>query len=286
MVNIPPHMIKRMKTMSPEQRKEVIAYFKRNDEEEVRLAARKQQKTPVDKLNEKVAPIEPAAAPKKPPASPNEYIKRADPVGDYVEEIYTEAMKPTEESPVAQVLRVEANMRSLEREDLERLKEWANSVAEIESNNIPDRKQGDSETGIGRGKYQFEIKKEVDGKTVGSGSAITAAQRLKNWEEKNGKLNIPEEDRKELAKDIPDFSKLTEPTQDAIFFIHHSLKENVPLTAIAKGEYDPKEAWLNFHWAGDKEDRLAKSLMWDARISDSYLSKAANVAKTFIGALT
>ena len=45
-------------------------------------------------------------------------------------------------------------------------------VGSVESNNIYDRLQGDSEEGIGRGAYQYETSK-------GSGTNSTAVTRLK-----------------------------------------------------------------------------------------------------------
>jgi hypothetical protein len=58
--------------------------------------------------------------------------------------------------PLSQVLGIEAKKRKLNSQDLSNLKSFMNNVGEIESNNIPDRYQNDSEDSAGRGKYQFE----------------------------------------------------------------------------------------------------------------------------------
>lgn len=283
MVNIPANVIERMKSMTPEQRQEVIAYYKRNDEEEKRIAARRTQKTPVDEL--KVEPTKKLSQYiKRPSTAPNENIKRPEKT-DYVAELYESSTKPKDLSPAAKVLQTESKKRNLKKEDVKRLRTWAENVADLESEGIPDRLQNDSENGIGRGKYQFEVQRDVNGKKVGSGTAKTAANRFFNWEEENGKLNIPKKDREELKKDMPDFSKLSEETQDAVFFIHHSLHPRTPLSEIAKGEYDPKEAWVNFHWAGNPEEAPSKRNMWDSRIENKTTAKLANLANTFIQAI-
>lgn len=271
-------MLKRMETMSSKERQEVIDYFRRNDEEEIRLAKRNQPKMPVDEL-----PVPPSKnipeTIKRPSTAPNEYIKRANPLDNYVEEVYSSAMK-TKISPAAAVLEKEAKARDLNPEDVKRLTDWANNVAEIESNNIPDRKQGDDPEGIGRGKYQFEIRSKE-----GQAAAKTAANRFFEWEKQNNiTLDIPKKDREELKKETPDFSVLAEETQDAAFFINHILHPRTPLTRIAKGTYDPKKAWANFHYAGpDKKDR---ERMWESRIEGKgFKARLASLANTFVDAI-
>jgi len=84
MVNIPPHMIERMKTMTPEKRREVIEYFRRNDEEEKRLAQRRNTKRPIDEIDPRTPVDQLKSQPstkipetiKRPSTSPNEFIKR------------------------------------------------------------------------------------------------------------------------------------------------------------------------------------------------------------------
>lgn len=176
-------------------------------------------------------------------------------------------------SATGTVLKKEAERRNLGDAEVARLKEWANNVAELESNNNPSRTQGDSPTGIGRGKYQFE--------KGGSNTAKVAANRFMNWEKANGTVKIPEEDRKELQKESPDFSVLSEDTQDAVFFIHHSLHPLTPITKIAEGTYPQKDAWIDFHWAGSEKERPKKEKMWDDRISKVRDAKRAAIANTF-----
>jgi len=178
-------------------------------------------------------------------------------------------------SSLQKVLQVEADKRNLSSNDVLRLMDWADNVAQVESNKIATRTQGDSEQGIGRGKYQFES-------TKGSGAAKTAATRFFNWEKQNDVLEIPKEDREELYKEDPDFSKLSEETQDALFIIHHSLHPKTPLTDIAKGKVQQSEAWLKYHWAGNDKDKSSKQQQWYKEIE---LPKKAKIANTFAEAM-
>ena len=163
------------------------------------------------------------------------------------------------ESLFDKVLQTEAEKRNLSKKDLSRLRNWALNVGHIESDNNYTRTQNDDPEGIGRGKYQFENSK-------GSGTAKTAANRIQNWEKINGSLDISKEDRAELSKEDPDFSKLSEDVQDAAFIIHHSLHPGTPLTQIAKGSFPQAEAWVRYHWAGPETDAQSKYDMWNKRI--------------------
>jgi len=179
----------------------------------------------------------------------------------------------------SEVLQTEAKERGLSPNDVARLFSLSRKVGEIESNNIASRTQGDTSDGIGRGKYQFESAK-------GSNAAKTAANRLIQWEDKHKTLDLSQEERAELSKDSPDFSKLSEDAQDALFIINLSVAEGVPLTDIAKGNIDEKEAWIRYHWAGSEDQRLSKEQMWDSRFSEkAQISKRAQIAKTFPEAL-
>ena len=179
----------------------------------------------------------------------------------------------------SEVLRTEAKARDLNVDDVARLLSLSRKVGEIESNNIPTRTQGDSAAGIGRGKYQFEGE-------AGSNAAKTAANRLLQWESKHKSLDLSKEERTELLKNSPDFSKLSEDAQDALFIINLSIADGVPLTDIAKGDIDEKEAWVKYHWAGSEDKRPSKEQMWDSRFSEeAQLAKRANTAKTFMDAI-
>ena len=61
--------------------------------------------------------------------------------------------------------------------DTDAIKKAFYEMAWIESGNIADRKQGDREDGLARGKYQYEPE-----------SAKTALTRYKNWHEKQNLL--------------------------------------------------------------------------------------------------
>ena len=173
-----------------------------------------------------------------------------------------------------QVLGIEARKRKLSSQDLSNLKSFMNNVGEIESNNIPDRYQNDSKDSAGRGKYQFENDK-------GSNAARTAANRLAQWEKANGTLDIPSNEREELAKSSPNFAVLSEPVQDALFLVNMSIAPKVPFSDIARGKIPQKEAWIKYHWAGSPEEAPKKERMWDIR----QMQNKAKEAKTFISSL-
>lgn len=173
-----------------------------------------------------------------------------------------------------QVLGIEARKRKLSSQDLSNLKSFMNNVGEIESNNIPDRYQNDSKDSAGRGKYQFENDK-------GSNAARTAANRLAQWEKANGTLDIPSNEREELAKSSPNFAVLSEPVQDALFLVNMSIAPKVPFSDIARGKIPQKEAWIKYHWAGSPEEAPKKERMWDMR----QMQNKAKEAKTFISSL-
>lgn len=161
------------------------------------------------------------------------------------------------------LLEREASKRGWGEEEVGRFENWRNQVAEIESNNIANRTQGDSDTGIGRGKYQYELGKAGGG----SGAAKTAVTRLNTYLDRNNlSLSmLPKEDVAILQSKEPDFSKLSEETQDIIFLADKSMAKDVPLNKLVSGEISPQEAWLDWHWRGSKKERPAKMKMWDTR---------------------
>ena len=140
-------------------------------------------------------------------------------------------------------------------------------VGQIESNNIPDRVQGDTSTGIGRGKYQYEL-------STGSGANKTASNRLFQSLSTLGISldDIPVRDRQILIGEDPDFSVLSEDVQDLVFLADKFQAGDVDLNAIAKGDIPLKEAWLNTHWRGTEKDRAEKAQMWDNRFSNGVAS--------------
>jgi hypothetical protein len=92
---------------------------------------------------------------------------------------------------------------------------------------------------------------------------------------------ITTERRRRRKKVSPDFSVLSEDTQDALFLINLSVAPNVPFTDIAKGKIPQKEAWIKYHWAGSEDEAASKSKMWDMRM----IKNKAKQAKTFIESL-
>lgn len=147
---------------------------------------------------------------------------------------------------------------------------WRKGVGQVESNNIYDRLQGDKNTGIGRGAYQFEM-------SSGSGASSTAAQRLQNYLPRIGMefSELPKSDRKVLLSKDPDFSKLSPDTQDLAFLAHHAMAPQSKLNDLVTGKVSGKEAWADWHWAGNPSERDAKLKMWENNVT--YKSKGGAV---------
>lgn len=137
-------------------------------------------------------------------------------------------------------------------EEMEVLKEHADLVANAESDRIPDRVQ--TSGGPGRGKYQYELESE---EKEGQQGAKTAVNRYINFKTKN---NIPLTDRdlELMADKNPDFSKLPEDLQDAIFYADKAEHPKFSLTDLVKGRLSQEDAWADYHWAGDPNEREEK----------------------------
>ena len=135
---------------------------------------------------------------------------------------------------------------------------WKEKVAEIESNNIADRVQ--TSGGPGRGKYQYELEEG------GSGANNTAKNRLKALigDDLPG---VSEADRAELNKADPDFSKLSEDLQDALFLADKQNDPKTKLDTLVTGQVTEADAWADWHWKGAKEDRPAKIEMFKGRFA-------------------
>jgi hypothetical protein len=138
-------------------------------------------------------------------------------------------------------------------------------IAEIESNNVPNRIQlikrdGQMvQDGPARGKYQFEM--FYGG---GSGAAKTAVNRTINFY-KNNNQKVPDELYKLSLQEDIDFSKLPESLQDDIFYANAAEKKGFNLDDLASGKLTQKDAWLNYHWAGSDEERGKKAKLWEER---------------------
>ena len=161
-------------------------------------------------------------------------------------------------SVYSNALQATADKRGWTPEQVDAFNKWRTAVGQVESNNIPTRTQGDKPDGIGRGKYQFEL-------STGSGASKTAANRVVNYLPKIGVdfNSLPEGDRKILMSDDPDFSKLSEDSQDLAFLSHHAMAPNSNLNALVSGEVTPGEAWADWHWAGSPDERATKLEMWN-----------------------
>ena len=135
---------------------------------------------------------------------------------------------------------------------------FRNQVGAVESNNIYDRLQGDSEKGIGRGAYQYETSK-------GSGTNSTAVTRLKKVLKDTGYdfSNLPKEDLAILRTEDPDFSKVSPPTQDLLFLADKLQHPTFAVNDLAEGKLSPMDAWLDYHWSGSKKERPNKVALWN-----------------------
>lgn len=157
-----------------------------------------------------------------------------------------------------------ANNRGWGEEEIARFESWKDAVAEIESNNIPDRKQ--SSGGPGRGKYQYELAKG------GSGANTTAINRFKSLVGNNF-AGLPKEDIAVLKSKDPDFSMLSEDTQDAIFLADKVKAPNAALNDLVSGQVTLADAWADWHWKGDEKVRPAKIKMFEKRIGSMPVQK-------------
>jgi hypothetical protein len=160
------------------------------------------------------------------------------------------------------LLAKEAGNRNWNPDQINVFENWRNSVGQIESNNIPTRTQGDSPKGIGRGKYQYETSK-------GSGTNKTAINRLKSFLKKNNYSikDLPESDRKVLSKKDPDFSLLSEDTQDIIFLADKTEAPEAILNNLVTGSISPVDAWINWHWKGSPKEVANKRKQWSRNIN-------------------
>jgi hypothetical protein len=55
----------------------------------------------------------------------------------------------------------------------------------------------------------------------------------------------------------PDFSKLSEDMQDAIFYADKAMGK-MPVTDLVKGNLSQEDAWADYHWAGNPKERQTK----------------------------
>ena len=151
---------------------------------------------------------------------------------------------------------------------------WRRGVAQVESNNIPTRTQGDSKKGIGRGKYQYET-------AAGSKTNQTAKTRLEKFLKKQGmSLNdLPINDRKELSRPDPDFARLSENTQDVVFLADKVLAPEAKLDDLVKGKIDFDDAWARFHWKGSPSKLDDKRDQWQNNVGVYYHTALKDLAK-------
>ena len=136
-------------------------------------------------------------------------------------------------------------------EEIEVLKQHADYVANAESDRIPDRIQMGG--GPGRGKYQYEI---VTEDKPGQQGAKTAVNRYINLKNKYG-IPLTEEDMLLRQDENPDFSKISEDMQDAIFYADKAMG-NMPVGNLVRGRLSHEDAWADYHWAGDPQEREKK----------------------------
>ena len=141
--------------------------------------------------------------------------------------------------------------RNYSDEEISVLKRHADYVANAESDDIANRIQIGG--GPGRGKYQYELSTE---NKSGQQGAKTAVNRYINFK-KDKKLTLTEEDKQLMQDKNPDFSKLSEDMQDAIFYADKAMGK-MPVTDLVKGNLSQEDAWADYHWAGNPEERQTK----------------------------
>ncbi len=98
----------------------------------------------------------------------------------------------------------------------------------------------------GRGAYQYEI-----GGDGGSGSAITALNRAKQYAKNNG-LTLPDD----IINSDGDFSTMSPESQDMVDLFNLRQSPSGDIDAINKGDYG--NVYVNHHYAGPKEERPKK----------------------------
>jgi hypothetical protein len=144
-------------------------------------------------------------------------------------------------------------------EDVNRLVNLAQKVRNVESNNNYQAVQKDS--GIAKGAYQYEG-------TQGSNAVFTGINRLVRIfegdkpdymgdifvEDKDIKLYERARQLQELGqqgKDI-DLSKESPEFQDALFLADKIYHPTFKIKEFLKGNISDEDAWLKYHWSGDK----------------------------------
>ena len=135
------------------------------------------------------------------------------------------------------------------------LRAYAECVAAVESNCDPEACQAGG--GPGRGKYQFEL---MEG---GSGAASVARNRLAKFSFKHGvHFDFNKADLEVLQSDDPDFSKLSEDAQDAIFVANADRHPRFRLDDLMSGKTSFEDAWVKYHWAGGESQEPARREHW------------------------
>lgn len=160
-------------------------------------------------------------------------------------------------SPVSEeAYRALAEKRGWGPEQVARMKQYAQQVAQVESRGDPRVAQMGG--GPGRGKYQFEL---AAGK--GSGSNKVAIQRLKNFVAKHDvQASLSPEDLAVIQSEDPDFSQLSEPAQDLLFVANAAEHPRFKLDSLVNGELAPEDAWIKYHWAGGEKEEPTRRKHW------------------------
>ncbi len=157
---------------------------------------------------------------------------------------FNEGGEVSEANIILQAIKSE---RQYNQEQIDRLKEHSRLVGYMESDSIPDRVQIGG--GPGRGKHQYEIKGSIDG----SGASKTAVNRYITFKTNRG-LGLTKRDLLLKENKNPDFSKLPEDLQDAIFYADKALGY-LPVDDLVNKKLSHEEAWVDYHLIGNKKDR-------------------------------
>ena len=145
--------------------------------------------------------------------------------------------------------------KGLKPTDLKMLDAVLRRVGWVESKNTPDAVQESG--GPGRGTFQFELGASTD----------ALKTRLSNFESTYGSVKLSKEDR--AALEAGDMSKVSEDGQEALTLVDWTMKTpGDEVGELARGNFNPKYFWAQFHWAGDKKDLGKKLAQWDREMVD------------------
>lgn len=104
--------------------------------------------------------------------------------------------------------------------------------------------------GPGKGLYQFEKGPKMGGET--------AIGRYKNYYNEVLKQPIPEEMKRYINQENPDFTDFPAWVQTELFYADKQQDPKFILSELGSGELPMKDAYIKHHYRGDETDRISK----------------------------